>query len=60
MSAGTDPYQDRCTVRVRVYLRSNGRQGRIDGPPPPASTTSKNCGCARTSTTTSSWWGFTT
>lgn len=33
MSTGTDPYQDHCTVRVRVYLRNNGRQGRIDGPP---------------------------
>jgi hypothetical protein len=33
MSTGIDPYRDHCTVRVRVFLRNNGRQGRIDGPP---------------------------
>jgi hypothetical protein len=33
MSAGINPYEDRCTVRVRAFLRNNGRQGRIDGPP---------------------------
>jgi hypothetical protein len=33
MSSGIDPYRDHCTVRVRVFLRNNGRQGRIDGPP---------------------------
>jgi hypothetical protein len=32
MSPVIDPYQDRCTVRVRVFLRQNGLQGRIDGP----------------------------
>jgi len=26
-------YEDRATVRVRVYLRNDGRIGRIDGPP---------------------------
>ena len=33
MSAGINPYEDRCSVRVRAFLRNNGRQGRIDGPP---------------------------
>jgi hypothetical protein len=33
MPSGIDPYRDHCTVRVRVFLRNNGRQGRIDGPP---------------------------
>jgi hypothetical protein len=32
MSAGINPYQDDCRFRVRVFLRNNGRQGRIDGP----------------------------
>ena len=32
MVTDLDPYEDRCTVRVRAYLRHNGLQGRIDGP----------------------------
>jgi hypothetical protein len=28
-----NPYEDRCTVRIRVYLRKDSRIGRIDGPP---------------------------
>ena len=28
-----NPYADQCTVRIRVYLRNDGRLGRIDGPP---------------------------
>ena len=32
MSAGINPYQDHCTVRVQVFLRSNGQQERIDSP----------------------------
>jgi hypothetical protein len=27
-----DPYANRCTVRIRVYLRADSRIGRIDGP----------------------------
>ena len=26
-------YQDQATVRIRVYLKDDGRIGRIDGPP---------------------------
>lgn len=32
MSGGINTYEDNCTVRVRVFLRNNGQQGRIDGP----------------------------
>lgn len=27
-----DPYADHCVVRIRVYLRTDGRIGRVDGP----------------------------